>query len=276
MIKAVQQFFIADSKIHTVKSCSCVIPPPADHIYEVFRIIDSVPLFLEDHLQRLQFSLNEAGISIHTDSLLPHIETLMKLNGYATGNIKIILWRSESDVHFMMFYDRHLYPTEQEFDEGVRLGILSRERKNPNLKLFDSNMRKDAAEMIDSGKFYEILLCTQQSFITEGSRSNVFFIRDNNIITPPASEVLEGVTRKKIISIIRTLKLNFSERPVHLNELKDFESVFITGTSRRVLPVKSIDGIEGTYKTNHPLIRTLQHEFLELCKMYIEEVKSRK
>jgi branched-chain amino acid aminotransferase len=276
MISPQQQFFISDSKIHTVRSSACIIPPPADHIYEVFRVINGVALFLEDHMERLQHSLDEAGISIRCDSLLTDIENLIKINGYATGNIKIILWKTEKSGHSMMFYDKHLYPTEQQFTEGVTLGLIEHERKNPNIKLFDSNMRKDASAMIETNSFYEVLLLNQEGFITEGSRSNIFFIKNDTLYTPPSNQVLEGVTRKRIIGIIKYLSLKFEEKQMLLKELPLFESVFITGTSRRVLPIKNIHSVAANFNTNHPIIRTLQTEFLQVCKEYIEAAKKKK
>jgi len=276
MISPRQQFFIADSKMHTVQSSACVLPPPPNHIYEVFRVINGVALFLEDHIERLQHSIDEAGILTEAQSLLPDIDKLLKLNGYATGNIKIIFWKTEKTNHSMLFYDKHLYPTEQQFTEGVTLGLLERERQNPNVKLFDSSMRKDAGELIESNNFYEVILLNQQGFITEGSRSNIFFIKDDTLFTAPSSEVLQGVTRKKIIEIIKNLSISFEEKHVHINDITLYESIFITGTSRRVLPAKNIYSVSTDFNTNHPLLRKLQAEFIQVCNDYVETVKKRK
>lgn len=270
MIKPQQQFFIADAKIHTVRSSQCIIPPPASHIYEVFRVISGVPLFIEDHLIRLQNSLDSASIVCEANTLLPQITQLITINSKATGNIKIIIWVSEEKKHHMMFYDQHAYPTEQQFLDGVNIGILNSERLHPNVKLFDPDMRTKAAGLIAENNVYEILLQNNEGFVTEGSRSNIFFIHENQIFTPPSNQVLEGVTRKKIIEIINNQNIPFKETPIILDEVTNFDSIFITGTSRRVLPVKQIIPIEKQFNAAHPLIRNLQADFLNLCTSYIQ------
>ncbi len=264
-----QQFFISDKKIHTVSSRACVLQPPPNHIYEVFRVISGVPLFIEDHMQRLENSMISAEIKYDIASITEDIEQLMKLNQYATGNIKIVVWKSLNSLHHLLFYDKHVYPDDSMFEKGIEIGMLDRERQDPNIKLFDSTMRTDAARLINDNAFFEVLLVTREQFITEGSRSNVFLIKNDKIITPPANQVLEGVTRKHVINLIKDLNLNFIEIPVHLDELNDMESVFLTGTSRRVLPVHTISPNTKKFNTNHPYIRLLQKEFIKRCEQYI-------
>lgn len=274
MIQPQQQFFLSDSKIHTVASSACVLPPPSDHIYEVFRVISGVPLFLEDHISRLEASMEAAGIIKDPDSLNTDIRQLLSLNQYAAGNIKIIFWKSGDIVHNMLFYDKHQYPTEEMFLIGIIIGSFQHERKNPNVKLFDSGMRQNAAKLIEDHDFYEVLLISEDQRITEGSRSNIFFIDGNRIITPPADQVLEGITRKQVISLIQKLGIDFSEEPVFAQQLETFSSVFITGTSRRVLPVIRIEPYPFRFDPGHSLIRILQHAFTELCAQYIALKKS--
>jgi len=201
------------------------------------------------------------------------VKKLMQLNGFATGNIKIIVWQHETTIHTMILYDNHLYPSSEQFMNGIRIGTMQHIRKDPNVKLFDAEMRNIAQSKINEQDFYEILLVTPDGYITEGSRSNIFFIQSDTIITPPSDQVLEGVTRKKVISLIKDNSMHFSERKVHLNELPEFDSIFLTGTSRRVLPVHTIDPFAKQYNTNHQLIRDLQNRFLQLCENYIKSKK---
>jgi branched-chain amino acid aminotransferase len=274
MIQPRQKFFLSDSKIHTVASSACVMPPPEAHVYEVFRIIDGVPLFLEDHLERLHKSLKSASIETDLLVLEKEIKQLIALNQFATGNVKIIFWKTGEKNHNMLFYDKHQYPDEEIFKNGIFIGILEHERRNPNVKLFDFSMRKEAAQLISEKKLYEILLISSKKYITECSRSNIFFIRGNQIITPPSHQILEGVTRKHVIEIIRGNNIPFSEEIINVEELGSFESVFLTGTSRRVLPVRKIEPYQHEYLTNHPLIRQLQELFLEKCMTYVRLRKS--
>lgn len=274
MIQPQLQFFLSDSKIHTVSSSSCVLQPPAAHVYEVFRVISGVPLFLEDHLERLQNSMKAGEITTGIENLTKEIYLLLSLNQYEPGNIKIIVWKEGENVHNMVFYDSHLYPTQAMFESGVIIGMFEHERKNPNVKLFDAEMRRQASVKISELGFYEILLIARSQMITECSRSNIFFIRNNHIITPPSDQILEGITRKHIIEIIRQKRFSFSEESVFTHQLGEFDSVFLTGTSRRVLPVKKIEPFLYEYNTKHPLILEIRALFIEKCRKYIETKKS--
>jgi branched-chain amino acid aminotransferase len=269
MVFPQQKFFLVDSKIHTVASSACVLPPPDKHVYEVFRVIKGVPLFLEDHLQRLENSMTGDDFHCDLNLITNEVKLLMKLNQFATGNIKIILWTDGEKTHSMIFYDKHEYPDEKMFSDGITIGILERERHEPNRKVFDPVMRKDALSLIEDNRFYEVLLQTSGGFITEGSRSNVFLIQNDVIYTPPSQCVLEGVTRKKVISIILKLNLKFEEKMIHVKELYNYESIFLTGTSRRVLPVKKIEPFPFVYQADHQLIRLIRTEFISLCDDYI-------
>jgi len=270
MIKPQLQFFLTDSKIHTVASSACVLPPPENHIYEVFRVISGVALFLEDHLQRLQTSMSEAYIHCDVKILQKDISTLISLNQHTSGNIKIIFWKTNDIVHNMIFYDVHLYPAKEHFQNGIVVGTMQHERKHPNVKLYDSEMRSDALKLINNNNYNEVLLISTDGYITEGSRSNIFFIQKNSIFTTPSDLVLEGVTRKRIISIIRANGLNFHEKKIHVTDLKDYESIFLTGTSRRVLPVRRIEPYAFDFNVSHPVLRNLQEWFIVLCKDYID------
>lgn len=274
MFKAVNQFFIADNKIHTVRSSACVLPPPQNHVYEVFRVINSVPLFLEDHIERLELSLNAHEIEVDKNEILKNIKTLLQLNQLVDGNIRISFWKSEVNVHSMYIYDEHSYPNKIMFEEGIELGIIHKERFNPNVKFFDSEMREIAKKSITTNNFYEVILVTADNRITECSRSNIFFIKNNKVFSPPANQVLEGVTRKKIIEIINEEKIDFEEKNIYIEELKNFDSCFISGTSKRVLPAKSIENIDKTYNCKNETLIFLQKKFWEKCVKYLNENKN--
>ena len=76
--------------------------------------------------------------------------------------------------------------------------------------------------------------------ITEGSRSNVFFVKDDVFYTAPAFQILVGITRQKVVDCLNGLNYPLIEQAVKASEMNQFDAVFLTGTSPKVLPVKSI------------------------------------
>jgi D-alanine transaminase len=88
---------------------------------------------------------------------------------------------------------------------------------------------------------YEAILF-RDDIITEGSHTNFFAIKNNNIYTAPLSNyILSGITRKVILELCKENKIDFSEEYIKPNDINTFDEFFITGTATEVTPVIQID-----------------------------------
>jgi branched-chain amino acid aminotransferase len=157
------------------------------------------------------------------------------------------------------FFIAHNYPSANQYKLGISCGLLHAERMNPNAKVFQTEVRKQANRLMETKGFYEVLLVDHEQRITEGSRSNVFFIKGDEIITPPGKQVLLGITRQKTIACANRLNLNVSEAEIHLDALTGFDAAFITGTSPKILPVNEVDG--HSFDANNKVLRSLMSEY---------------
>ena len=225
-------------------------------VYEVIRVIKGIPIFLEEHLSRFYQSAEIAGNSIpySSDRIKNILTELISANETEEGNILL-----SCKTNLKAFFIQHVYPREIEFREGVRCGLLHAERQNPNAKVFQTEVRNMANMMISQQGFYEVLLVDEQEQITEGSRSNVFFIREDELLTPPASKVLVGVTRQKTIECASMLGLKFKEMEINVLDLPTCDALFITGTSPNILPVSKIG--ELGFDVNNHILRKLMQQF---------------
>ena len=95
----------------------------------------------------------------------------------------------------------------------------------------------------------------ENNIINEGSRSNIFFVKGNKLITPKDKNVLLGVTREKVIELCRKNNIKIDKRNIHLNEIKEFDGAFITGTSVNILPITQID--QNYYYSKNELIESI-------------------
>ncbi len=235
-----------------------------DSVYEVLRIIRGVPLFLGDHLKRLFNSTKLAQLEIRFSEkeIEESLSQLIQANKVSEGNILISCKES-----LIAFFIPHKYPGQILYENGINMGILHAERQNPNAKVFQTTVRQQADEMKLANDFYEVLLVDHLKKITEGSSSNVFFVGENKIITPPVSEVLPGITRNETISLAQKLNIEVEERSIYLHELASFEAAFITGTSPKILPVKQVG--ELNFKPMNFLIQKLIKAFDNLIEEYV-------
>lgn len=135
-----------------------------------------------------------------------------------------------------------------------------RKRKDPASKLINHKLRSDIYHKLILEKAYEALLVDHKNCITEGSRSNVFFIRANILFTAPDEIILNGITRKHILEICRERRVNVIFEPVKADEIKDYDSVFMSGTSPMLLPFRSVN--DCSFNVRHPLINELRRLYM--------------
>ncbi len=92
--------------------------------------------------------------------------------------------------------------------------------------------------------FDEVLLLNESGEVSECTSANVFIIRNDQVWTPPLSTsgCLPGVTRALLLEEMNVPGLTTSEREITPSELESADQVFITSTTRDILPVTEIDG----------------------------------
>jgi branched-chain amino acid aminotransferase len=241
-------------------------------LYEVLRIYKGTCLFLEDHIQRLQESVWLSGY-LYTVSIpvIHHvISGLIKKNGMPNGNVKIILhFMTEDRPVLYTCFIPHAYPSPVMYKEGVSTDLYKAVRSNPNVKRMHSNLRQRVFEFIQTKNIYEALLVAEDETVTEGSKTNVFLIQGKTIYTPPKDRVLKGITREKVIQLCSKLNFKLIEQPISINSLNEFDAVFLTGTSPKVLPVCKIGSL--TYTTSNPVMNALTKAYDDLIAAYIRQ-----
>ncbi len=211
-------------------------------LYEVIRVIDRAPLFLDAHLTRFQYSIkNYEEIPAPQNQLITNdIGKLIEANKIKEGNIKLLFCFNDGKLLWQFFFIPFNYPKDEDYRNGVSVGILSVERKTPTIKTVQQDVRGKANEMIKQNNLYEVFLVDSKGCIREGSRSNVFFISGETITTPPTTTVLSGITREKVIGIIKGSGYQLKEEPVLLENIHNYEAIFLTGTSPKVLSVRQV------------------------------------
>ncbi len=231
-------------------------------VYEVIRIIKEKPLFVEDHYKRLINSLNILKLKrvISNDELKNMIYQLIESNEVKNGNCKFLInYRKKSEVNILCYFIKHIYPTENEYKNGIETILFKGERVNPNVKAVLYNLRQSIDKEIAKKNLREVILVDRKGYITEGSRSNIFFILNDQIITSPKSRVLEGITRKYVEMICNEHKILFVEKNIKIDDLKIFKSAFISGTSSKILPINRIQNIK--YTINNSVLRKIMKEY---------------
>ena len=145
-------------------------------------------------------------------------------------------------------YEWGAYLGEDGKQRGIRAKIspwrrISPDALQPHAKASGQYLNSVLAK-VDSkrGGYEEAILLDQHGNVCEGTGENVFLVRDGVIATPPHSaSILDGITRKSIMTIARDLGFRVEERDVARAELALADEVFLTGTAAELVPVREID-----------------------------------
>jgi branched-subunit amino acid aminotransferase/4-amino-4-deoxychorismate lyase len=113
---------------------------------------------------------------------------------------------------------------------------------NPRIKSSNLISNLMALRAAHAKGAYEALMLNPRGEVCEGSMSNVFFVKDDTIVTPPLSSgILEGITRELIVSIGHESGFEVEERAFVPDELLQADEVFITASSRQIVPIVRVD-----------------------------------
>ncbi|MGC3996094.1 MAG: aminotransferase class IV [Anaeromyxobacter sp.] len=113
---------------------------------------------------------------------------------------------------------------------------------------------------------HEALLVDAAGFVTEGSSSNLFTVRDGVLVTPPlAAGILEGVTRGVVLALARAEGARLEERALRPEDLDAADEVFITSTMREILPVVRVGARKVGAGRPGPVTERLHRAFRRLA-----------
>lgn len=133
-------------------------------------------------------------------------------------------------------------------------------------------MKDETERTIQENNIYDVILVDRNGYITEGSRTNVFLIKGNDIYTSPVSNVLPGITRGFVIDICKKQGVNIIEEQLPYKCLKTIDAAFLSGTSPKVLPLSRIEGYH--FDTKNEILRMIMNEYNTLIKEYLKNTKS--
>lgn len=236
--------------------------------YEVIRVVRGIPLFWEEHMDRLKLSvLPEVAVP---DSLYADSCRLIAINGIDAANLRIVLLEGQAVIHLTPSN----YPSRDLFEQGVPTGILAWERESPNIKIIRSDYKAAiAARFAENGPFgryYELLLADRLGYLTEGSRSNLFFIRGTTVLTAPENRILKGITRKHIVMAIAAAGGELAEGMLTVPGIRlgACDAAFLSSSPFDILPIRAIEDIRLDSAGNQ-LLRQIDAAYREIVEAYV-------
>lgn len=214
-------------------------------VYESLQLANGVIFAKESHLARLEHSAHVIGLPLPAtlEVIGRWIDEVVAFEAVRAGTVRLFalgpdnggapsayIWVQPPTVHPPAFYT-----------QGATAVTFEARRYLPEAKSLNSLASYMAQRHARASGVHEALL-HHDGQLTEGSNSNLFAVIDGELITPPATEVLSGVTRDIAVMLARRTGLPIREAPLLLSEMRRWSECFITSTSRHVMPVTQVDG----------------------------------
>lgn len=214
------------------------------------------PLFIDDHLDRLCESarlvripvpwsrqqLRRWVIDTHEHNCHPPGRRRLRINiSRGVGPDVPIDHARQCRPSLSIIASRCPEVSEQVARDGLRVCSIACERVLPRAKSFNFLPSVLALEEAHERGYDDALLVDRHGHVTEATTGNVFHF-DQGVLHTPALGMLEGITRKHLIRIARELGLQVEEGCYGVAALQRADEVFLTGTTKLILPVTRIDG----------------------------------
>lgn len=275
------QFFLQNGAVHRQEEFDGSFLQKGKSLYEVIRVVDGVPLFLDRHLHRLINSSKLSGLPlpVSIDTIRDTLLELIAVNSMPVGTSKIVFnylpeQPTGSKCSFYAYFLEPRYPSAQDYGEGVDTFMYHAERENPNAKIVNYNFRELMDQLIKENQVTEVILVNHQGYITECSRSNLFLVLKDTIYTAPVSEVLPGITRDFVLAACQESGYQVIEESIHERQLVDVEAIFISGTLHKVLPVKRVKNLDMAFASaNHAAVTSIMQKYDQIIRQDIQHFR---
>lgn len=239
-------------------------------IFDFLRTNEKHALFIDDHLDRFFHSASAMHLTVdfRRNEIINIINLLINRNELPYSGIKILLTGGDSTDGYTMInprlsiFQQNLQPIPNQIPEkGIHLISKAYQRQLPMVKTTDYLMAIWLQPWLKDQKGDELLYCNENT-ITECPRSNIFIVNHDNILVTPKENMLWGITRKKIIEIADSIGITVEQRNIPLEELYKAKEVFISSSTKRILPVERIDQSYTFSTTTNNYSRLLWDAFL--------------
>jgi len=226
-----------------------------DGVYEVIPVYAGQLFRLEQHLDRLQNSLDAIRLQNPLSAATWEGTLRQLVNNNDGGELSVYLQVTRGPGRRDHAFPEHITPTvfamctpvmpvaSDVLSKGVSTVTMDDIRwQHCNIKaitLLPNVLLKQQA--LDSGASEAILV--RDGLVTEGTASNVFVVKDSTVITPPKdTRLLPGVTRDLVLELARANNVDCNETDIPVEMLDSADEIWLSSSTREILPVTQLNG----------------------------------
>jgi branched-chain amino acid aminotransferase len=215
-------------------------------VFDYLKTIDGRPVFLDDHLDRLDESMRAMRLVVSGGraTIRDQLSRLLNANAVADSGVRITVTGGYSPDGYTIATPNVILTQSplalRPEPAGIRLITHAHRRQMPTIKTLDYLMAVFMQPIVRERGADEVLYHLD-GFVSECPRNNLFLIDASGRLVTPSRFVLKGVIRKHLLRLAPP-ELDACERDVGFDELFTAREVFITSTTKNVVPILAIDG----------------------------------
>ncbi len=254
-------------------------------IFTTLRIYDGIPFALERHWRRLERDAALLHIELRQgyEQVRRNLQRLVEVNGAQEATMRLCIVRSQGgfwegpgsgNASDLIVLSNDL----KAWSESVALTVAEQGRHaaSPFARSKTLSWAQNMAMMEAANQqgFSDVILLNERGEVAECTSANIFAVKDGNTYTPPlASGPLPGVTRAVMLEEIAAPRV--AEKVLRLDDLYQADEVFITSTTRELLPVHRIldRPIPSRGHGAWTVMHALQAALTAYIRRYVEEAK---
>lgn len=230
-----------------------------DSVFETIRTYGGKPFALEDHVQRLARSASRVLIDLPLpiDEIAKEIERAVELAQNPESSIRVMLTRGTGPLGLdpdlarnpsrFVFVEPLKMPPVEAYRDGIKAVLVRTSRATDATAAAGAKVANYLTSLLalreaKQAQAAEALIVDANGLVVEGATSNVFVVKNDELLTPPESAgILPGITRAHLLEVAKELgvAVRFEELPEA--SVLDADEVFISSSIREVLPVVRVD-----------------------------------
>jgi branched-chain amino acid aminotransferase len=224
-----------------------------DSVYETLRTYGGKPFLFSRHFARLEHSAEAIGLCLPWSGSKTLEEVRQTLLA-GESRIRLIVTRGvgelEADIETcttptaIIIVVPLVQLPARIYEAGVDVAISSVRRSGlTNIKTGSLIHQVLARREAKSKHAYEAILLTSDAKLSDGITSNVYMVRDGKLMTPGHdAAIVEGITRGVVLDLAREMGLQVQEGLFDVAEIAHAEEMFLTSSTREIVPVARVDG----------------------------------
>ncbi len=237
-------------------------------VFETLRSYKNKIVYFDEHLKRARHGCKLIKIdSPFSDlGLKKTIRRAVKSSGEEDCKVKIVFFRTQTGTSILVSATKYISPYLEKSKNGFSACVVSIKKDNGSIlsgikSLNYLPFQLAYSEAKEKG-FDEGLMLNKKGMLAEGSRSNIFVVKDSKLITPPLnSGCLPGITRKVVIDLVKKYNIKLIEDNISPIGLAGFDEAFLTNSLMGVMPLVMLGNKKVSHGKAGKLTRFIQQEY---------------